>query len=79
MSAFRNFKFSECLDFDFEERAWKKQYSFHCLSLSLNTFSANSTKMVKHTQTIRRQKPTNYLSGFDYFDGLELKGLIYRN
>ena len=57
----------------------KKNYSFHCLSLSLNTFSANSTKLVKHTQTIRRQKPTNCLSVFDYFDGLELKGLIYRN
>ena len=32
--------------------------------------------MVKHTQTIRRQEPTNYLSVFDHFVGLVLKGLI---
>ena len=31
--------------------------------------------MVKHTQTIRRQKPTNCLSVFDNFVGLALKGL----
>ena len=36
--------------------------------------------MVKYTQTIRRQKPTNCLSAFDHFVGLALKGLmvIYR-
>ena len=32
--------------------------------------------MVKHTQTIRRQKPTNCLSLFDHYVGLTLKGLI---
>ena len=31
--------------------------------------------MVKHTQTIRRQKPKNCLSVFDHFVGLGLKGL----
>ena len=31
--------------------------------------------MVKHTQTIRRQQPTNCLSLFDHFVGLALKGL----
>ena len=31
--------------------------------------------MVKHTQTIRWQKPTNCLSVFDHFVGLALKGL----
>ena len=31
--------------------------------------------MVKHTQTIRRLLPTNYLSLFDLFVGLALKGL----
>ena len=31
--------------------------------------------MVKHTQTIRRQKPTNCLSVFDHFVGLVRKGL----
>ena len=35
--------------------------------------------MVKHTHTIRRQKPTNCLSVFDHFAGLALKGLSYRN
>ena len=31
--------------------------------------------MVKHTQTISRQQPTNFLSVFDDFVGLTLKGL----
>ena len=31
--------------------------------------------MVKHTQTIHRQKPTSCLSVFDHFVGLALKGL----
>ena len=31
--------------------------------------------MVKHTQTIRRQQPTNCLSVFDHFVNLALKGL----
>ena len=32
--------------------------------------------MVKHTQTIRRQQPTNCLTVFDHFVKLALKGLI---
>ena len=32
--------------------------------------------MVKHTQIIRRQQPTNCLSVFDHFVGLGLKGQI---
>ena len=31
--------------------------------------------MIKHTQTIRQQKPTNCLSVFDQFLGLAFKGL----
>ena len=31
--------------------------------------------MVKHIETIRRQKPTNCLSVSDHFVGLTLKGL----
>ena len=31
--------------------------------------------MVEHSQTIRRQNPTNCLSVFDHFVGLALKGL----
>ena len=33
--------------------------------------------MVKHSQTIRRQKPTNCLSVFDHFVNLALKGLKF--
>ena len=33
-------------------------------------------KMIKHTQTIRRQTQTNCLSVFDHFVELTLKGLI---
>ena len=31
--------------------------------------------MVKHTQTVRRIWANNYLSVFDHFEGLALKGL----
>ena len=31
--------------------------------------------MIKHTQTIRRQQPTNCLNVFDHFVGLALKVL----
>ena len=34
--------------------------------------------MVKHTQTIRRQQPTNCLNVFDHFVGLALEGLNNR-
>ena len=33
--------------------------------------------MVKHTQTIRQQQPTNCLSVLDHFVGLALKGLNF--
>ena len=33
--------------------------------------------MVKHTQSIRRQQPTNCLSVFSHFKGLALKGLKF--
>ena len=35
--------------------------------------------MVKHTQTIRRQKPTNCLNVFDHFVELTLKGITKKN
>ena len=35
--------------------------------------------MIKHTQTINRQKPTNYLSVFDHFVGLALEGLKFES
>ena len=34
--------------------------------------------MVKNTQTIRRQQPTNCVSAFDHFVGLALKWLKYQ-
>ena len=34
--------------------------------------------MVKHTQTIRREQPTNCLSVFDHLVGSALKGLSLR-
>ena len=38
-------------------------------------FKCQPHKMVKHTQTIRWQIPTNCLSVFDHFVGLAIKGL----
>ena len=38
-------------------------------------FKRQPYKIVKHTLTICRQKPTNCLSMFDHFGGLVLKGL----
>ena len=32
--------------------------------------------MIKHTQTIRRKEPENFLSVFDHFVGLARKGLL---
>ena len=40
-------------------------------------FKGQSHKMVKYTQIIRRQLPTNCLSVFDHFVKLALKGLKY--
>ena len=34
--------------------------------------------MVNHTQTIRRQQQTNYLSVFDHFVRLALQGILSR-
>ena len=45
--------------------------------LHLKPFKRQHHKMVKHTQTIRRQKPTNCLDVFDHFVGLALKGLKF--
>ena len=36
-------------------------------------------KMVKHTQTIRPQQPTNCLSVFDHFVGLTLRVKAYNS
>ena len=39
-------------------------------------FKRQLNKMIKHTQEIRRQQPTSFLSVFDHFVGLALNGLI---
>ena len=47
----------------------------HSLGWQEITLRAPTHKMVKHTQTILRQQPTNYLSVFDHFVKLTLKRL----
>ena len=42
---------------------------------SCKLFKRQHNKMIKHTQTIRQQKPTNCLSAFDHLVGLAPKGL----
>ena len=41
-------------------------------------FKRQPHKMVKHTQTVRQQHPTNCLSVFDRSVGLAVKGLSYQ-
>ena len=43
--------------------------------IHLFIFKHQPQKMVKHTQTIRPQRPTNCLKVFVHFVGLALKGL----
>ena len=43
--------------------------------INLKPFKRQPHKMVKHIQTIRLLLPTNYLSVFNDFVGLALKGL----
>ena len=48
-----------------------------CIYLKwVNPFQCQPHKMVKHTQTICQQQPTNCLSVFDHFVGLVLRGYI---
>ena len=54
--------------------AWT--FWFH-VNMATEPFKSQPHKMVKHPQTIRRQKPTNYLNVFDNFMGLALKGLNF--
>ena len=42
----------------------------------VNHLKRQHHKMVKHTQSIRWQKPANFLSVFEHFVGLALNGLI---
>ena len=44
---------------------------------STQAFKRQPHKMVRHTQIIRWQKPTNCMSVFDHFVGLTLKKLIF--
>ena len=49
--------------------------SFDLIVSILNPLSANPHKMVKYTQAIRLQEPTNCLNVFKIFVALALKGL----
>ena len=42
-------------------------------------FKQQPHKIVKHTETIRRQQPTNRLIAFDHFGGLALNRDIFRS
>ena len=41
----------------------------------VNQFVSNTQSVRQNTQSVRQQQPTNYLSVFDHFVGLALKGL----
>ena len=49
--------------------------NFPSISIETEPFKHQTHKMVKPTQTIRRQKPTNCLSVFDHFAKLAVNGL----
>ena len=64
----------------FSESLWRQVFIklwffFYVLTNRSELFERQSQKMVKHTQTIRRLFPRNYLNVSDYFAGLEPKGL----
>ena len=52
-----------------EQRMW------FC-ELTSEPFRRQTLKMVKHTQTVRRQKPRIHVSVFNHFVGLALKGYL---
>ena len=51
--------------------------TFVKLTETFYPFKREPCEMVKPTQTIRRPLPTNFLSFFDHFVRLALKGLSY--
>ena len=51
--------------------------AIHALNLFYYIFNCQPHKMAKHTQTTRRQQPTNCSSVLDHFVGLALKGLSF--
>ena len=56
-----------------EQITWVTLEEFRCWYYQ--PYKRQPHKMVKHTQTIRRQNPTNCLSVSDHFLPLALKGL----
>ena len=54
---------------------------FNIMHDRINLLRRQPHKMVKHTQTISRQQPTNFncLNVLDHFVGLALKGLKTKN
>ena len=60
---------------NFQEHFFYRTLLDDCFQNS-SPFKRQSQKMVKHTETIRRQQTTNCLSVFDHFVWLAFKGLI---
>ena len=60
-----------------KENIGSKWVNEDAINISLNPFKCQPHKMVKHTQIIRRQKPTNCFIVLDHFVGLALKGLSF--
>ena len=50
---------------------------FQFNEIHASPFKRQTHEIVKHTQIFCRQEPTNCLSVFDHFAGLEVKELIY--
>ena len=72
----RTFRF-----WDFDSEQWGDCCSSALeknLGESYQPFKRQPHKMVKHTQAICRQQPTNFMSVFDHFAGLALKGLTWK-
>ena len=59
------------------KRLFWSEYQRRLVNFRLLTLSAPTPQNGQYTQTIIRQNPTNYLSMFDHFVGLALKGLSY--
>ena len=61
----------------FQLHFWKLSFAVSRENISSYSFKRPPHKMVKQTQTIRRQEPTTCLSVFDQVVGLVLKGLAH--
>ena len=63
-----------CQQFETLKIIWNFNFQTNVLQV-FQPFKRQPHKMVKHTQKIHRLLPANWLSVFDHFVGLALKGL----